>query len=130
MQREKGEVVAGPTDGVFKDALETRRLQLMTQLPGWDVWVVRNYSARVHAWSARPTGAQNAMVTVYDPDDLKAGCREIEAHIEDRILEAQDALEHERDGATPERLGVLVAAVEGLMALRVLLTAREAGIQL
>lgn len=113
-----------------EDALETRRKQLMTELPGWDVWVVRNYQARVHAWSARPIGAQIAMVEMYDPEHLLAGCREIEAHIEDRILEAHAALEAERDGATPERLNVLRKAVEGLMTLRVLLAARQMGIQI
>lgn len=112
------------------DGVEIQRRQLMTELPGWDVWVVRNYQARVHAWSARPIGAQIAMVEVYDPDDLRAECREIEAHIEDRILEAHAALEAERADATPERLKVLRLAYEGLMTLRVLLVARRAGIRI
>jgi hypothetical protein len=94
------------------------------------VWFVRNYTARVHSWSARPEGAQIAMVVAYDPGDLMAGCREIEAHIEDRILEAKDALDAERDGATKERLNVLQKAVEGLITLRVLLVAQQAGIRI
>lgn len=112
------------------DWLSIQCKQLMTELPGWDVWVIRNYSARVHAWSAKPIGAQIAMVEVYDTRDLVAGCREIEDHIEDRILEAHAALDAERDGATPERLNVLQKAVEGLITLRVLLVAQQAGIRI
>ena len=115
-------------DEKYADVLDVQRRRLMMQLPGWKVWFIRNYIGRWHSWSATPEDAQIAMVVVNDPRDLLSECREIEVHIEDRILEAQDALDRERAGATPERLAVLQAAVNGLLALRVVLTARKAGI--
>lgn len=112
------------------DDLEVQRGRLMMQLPGWKVWFVRNYIGRLHSWSAAPEDAQIAMVIMDDPRDLLSKCREIEAHIEDHILEAQDALDRERASATPERLAVLQAAMRGLAALHVMLAARRAGIEM
>lgn len=114
----------------YVDELEVQRERLMMQLPGWKVWFVRNYIGRTHSWSAAPEDAQIAMIIADDPRDLLSKCREIEARIEDRILDAQDALDRERANATPERLAVLQAAMKGLAALRVMLAARKAGIEI
>ena len=104
--------------------------RLARQLPGWRVWYTLSFAQQEHSWSAMPIGAQIAVIIVSGADTLVEQCRDYEKNIEEHILDAQEVLERERDTAPAPRLNVLTAHLDSLMSLRVLLTARKAGLEI
>ena len=115
-----------PSVGFGPDIMRTR---LQRELQGWRVWFTLSFTQTQHSWSAMPAGAQVAVIVVPDADLLLGKCREYEENIEEHILDAQEVLERERDTAPTPRLNLLTAHLDSLMSLRVLLTARKAGIE-
>lgn len=111
-------------------SVDITRTRLQRELQGWRVWYTLNFIGQYHSWSAMPAGAQVAVLTVPDADTLLEKCREYEENLDKHILDAQEVLEREKDTAPAPRLNVLTAHLESLMSLRVLLTARKAGIEI
>jgi len=108
---------------------ERTRARLQQELPGWRVWYTLGFNGQEHSWSAMPVGAQAAVVIVYGHATLVEECREYEQTVEEHILDAPEKPERGKDTAPPPRLNVLSAHLDALMSLRVLLTARRAGIE-
>lgn len=72
-------------DGIPQQAVsrtaETEEL-LMAEHPGWRIWAVRLFAGNRLVWSARPAGAEAAVITDADsPEDVSGAIRLYEQHL-------------------------------------------------